>query len=75
MNKIVKIFSILALVILICPALGQADIVYIKNGDKLFGTIQNPSFTVQAPYGRVSIKNESLKCLDYKTGVGRWMIG
>jgi outer membrane protein OmpA-like peptidoglycan-associated protein len=75
MNKIVKMFSILALFFLICPPLGQADIVYIKNGDKLFGTIQNPSFTVQAPYGRVSIKNESLKSLDYKTGsVGRWTI-
>lgn len=72
MNKIVKIFSILALVILICPALGQADIVYIKNGDKLFGTIQSPSFTVKAPYGKISIKNESLRSLDYKDGsVGR----
>jgi outer membrane protein OmpA-like peptidoglycan-associated protein len=75
MNKIVKIFSILALVILICPALGQADIVYIKNGDKLFGTIQSPSFTVKAPYGKISIKNESLRSLDYKDGsVGRWTI-
>jgi outer membrane protein OmpA-like peptidoglycan-associated protein len=75
MNKIVKIFSILALVILICPALGQADIVYIKNGDKLFGTIQSPFFTVKAPYGKISIKNESLRSLDYKDGsVGRWTI-
>jgi len=75
MNKIARTFSILAVFFLICPALSLADIVYIKNGDKLFGMIQNPSFTVQAPYGRVSIKNESLKSLDYKTGsVGRWAI-
>jgi outer membrane protein OmpA-like peptidoglycan-associated protein len=75
MNKTVKIFTILALVILICPALSQADIVYIKNGDKLFGTIQSPSFTVKASYGKISIKNESLRSLDYKDGsVGRWTI-
>jgi hypothetical protein len=75
MKKIVRTFSILALFFLICPALGQADIVYIKNGDKLFGTIQSPSFTVQAPYGKVSIKNEFLKSINYKAGsIGRWTI-
>jgi outer membrane protein OmpA-like peptidoglycan-associated protein len=73
MNKIAKIFSILVLFFLICPALGQADIVYIKNGDKLFGTIQSPSFTVQAPYGKVSLKTELLKSINYKDGsIGRW---
>jgi outer membrane protein OmpA-like peptidoglycan-associated protein len=75
MNKIARTFSILAVLFLICPALGQADIVYIKNGDKLFGTIQTSAFTVQAPYGKVSIKNEFLKSVDYKEGsVGRWTI-
>jgi outer membrane protein OmpA-like peptidoglycan-associated protein len=75
MNKIARTFSILAVFFLICPALGQADIVYIKNGDKLFGTIESPSFTVQAPYGKVSIKNEFLKSLNYKDGsIGRWTL-
>jgi outer membrane protein OmpA-like peptidoglycan-associated protein len=75
MNKITRAFSILVVFLLICPALGQADIVYIKNGDKLFGTIQSPSFTVQAPYGKVSIKNEFLKSINYNDGsVGRWTI-
>ena len=75
MNKIAKIFSILLFVFLISPALGRADIVYIKNGDKLFGTIQDPSFTVQAPYGKVSINNESLKSLEHKAGsIDRWTI-
>ena len=75
MNKIARTFIILAVFFLICPALGQADIVYIKNGDKLFGTIQSPSFTVQAPYGKVSIKNEFLKSLNYKDGsIGRWTL-
>jgi hypothetical protein len=75
MNKIVKIFGILALFFLICPPLGQADIVYINNGDKLFGTIQTSAFTVNAHYGKVSIKNEFLKSIDYKEGsIGRWTI-
>lgn len=75
MNKIARTFIILAVFFLICPALGQADIVYIKNGDKLFGTIQSPSFTVQAPYGKVSIKNKFLKSINYKEGsIGRWTL-
>jgi len=73
MNKIARIFSTLAVFFLICPALSQADIVYIKNGDKLFGTIQSPSFTVQAPYGKVSLKTELLKSINYMDGsIGRW---
>jgi hypothetical protein len=68
MNKIMGTFIVLAVFSLICPALGQADFVYIKNGDKLFGTVQNPAFSVQTPYGQVSIKNALLKSIDYKDG-------
>jgi outer membrane protein OmpA-like peptidoglycan-associated protein len=75
MNKIMGTFIILAVFSLICPALGQADFVYIKSGDKLFGTIQNPAFSVQTPYGQVSIKNSLLKSIDYKDGpTGRWTL-
>ncbi len=75
MNKVIRALIILALFLLICPAFVLADIVYIKNGDKLFGTLQNPSFTVQTAYGKVSIKNEFLKSIDYKEGsIGRWTI-
>jgi hypothetical protein len=65
MNKIIGTFIILAVFSLFCPTSGQADLVYIKNGDKLIGTIQSPSFSVQTPYGKVSIKNELLKSIDY----------
>jgi outer membrane protein OmpA-like peptidoglycan-associated protein len=75
MNKIIRALIILAVFLLICPALGLADIVYIKNGDKLLGKIQNPSFSVRTPYGKVSIKNEFLKSIDYKEGsIGSWTI-
>jgi outer membrane protein OmpA-like peptidoglycan-associated protein len=75
MKKISQTLSILALFFFICPALGQADIVYINNGDKLFGTIQSPTFTVEAPYGKISIKNEFVKSISNKDGsMGRWTI-
>ena len=75
MNKMIRILIILAVVLFIFPHLGHADIVYIKNGDKLLGTIQNPSFTIQAPYGKISVKNEFLKSIYYKEGsIGHWTI-
>ena len=75
MNRVIRALITLALFLLICPAFVLADIVYIKNGDKLFGTLQNPSFTVQTAYGKVSIKNEFLKSINYKEGsIGRWTI-
>ena len=75
MNKIVGTFIILALFSLICPALGKADFVYIKNGDKIIGTIQNPNFSVQTPYGKVSIKNALLKSIEYKDEpIRRWTL-
>ena len=75
MNRLIRTLIILAVFLLICPALGLADIVYIKNGDKLFGTIQNPSFTVRTPYGKISIKNEFLKSINHKEGsIAHWTI-
>jgi outer membrane protein OmpA-like peptidoglycan-associated protein len=75
MKLITRAFIILAGFLLICPALGQADIVYIKNGDKLFGTIQSPAFIVQTTYGKVDIKTEFLKSITFKDGsIGRWTV-
>ncbi len=75
MNKVIRALTILAVFLLICPTWGLADIAYIKNGDKLFGTIQNLSFTIQTPYGKVSIKNKFLKSIDFNDGsIGRWTI-
>ncbi len=75
MKKVIRALIILAVFFLFCPHLGQADIVYIKNGDKLFGTVQNPSFTVQTPYGKILIKNEFLKSIAFENrSVGRWIV-
>ena len=75
MNKIVRNFIILAAILLIYPASSQADIAYIKNGDKLYGTIISPSFSLQTPYGQISIKNELLKSIDYTaSSAGRWKL-
>jgi outer membrane protein OmpA-like peptidoglycan-associated protein len=75
MNKRIRNLIILAVILFVCPALSQADIVYIKNGDKLFGTILSRSFSVQTPYGEVNIKNELLKSIDYNAeSIGRWTL-
>jgi len=75
MNKIARAFIILFIFFFICPVLSRADIVYIKNGDKLIGTIQSPSVSVQTPYGKISIKSELLKSIDYTTGsIDRWTL-
>ena len=66
MNKIARAFIILIILVLVCPALCQADIVYIKNEDKLFGTIQSPSFSMQTPYGKIRIETEFLKSIRFK---------
>jgi len=68
MNKIAHAFIILIIFVLVCPALGQADIVYIKNDDKLFGTIQSPSFSMQTPYGKIRVETEFLKSIRFKDG-------
>jgi len=75
MNKKVSVLIILSAFFLICPALGQADIVYIHNGDKLFGTVQNPSFSIQTPYGKIEIKNEFIKSITAENrSAGVWTI-
>lgn len=75
MHKAVKVLTILAVFFLFCPHLGQADIAYIRNGDKIFGKVQNPSFTVQTSYGKITIKNEFLKSIAFENrSVGRWVL-
>ena len=75
MNKISSVLIILAVVLFLCPQSGLADIVYIKNGDKLFGTIQSLTFTVQTVYGKITIKNEFLRSLAFENrSVGRWIV-
>ncbi len=75
MSKIAQTLIILAAFLFICPSLGQADIVYTRYGDKLFGTIQSPSFSVRTPYGKIRIESKFLKSISFKDGsVGRWVI-
>ena len=75
MYKVARAFIILTLLVWLCPNLGQADILYIKHGDQLFGTIQSPALVVQAPYGKIRIDTELLKSADFEDGPdGRWTI-
>jgi outer membrane protein OmpA-like peptidoglycan-associated protein len=75
MKKMSRALIILAVFCLIWPALGQADIVYTNNGDKLYGEVQNPSFEVQTAYGKIFIRNEFLKSITFKNeSIGRWVV-
>jgi outer membrane protein OmpA-like peptidoglycan-associated protein len=75
MNKMSRTLVIMAVFCLIWPALGQADIVYTNNGDKLYGEVQSPSFEVQTAYGKILIRNEFLKSITFKNeSIGRWVI-
>ena len=75
MNKIAQTFVILTVFFVTFPALGQADIVYLKTEDKLFGTIQNPSFIIQARYGKVSVPYDFIKSIQYRDASNeRWDI-
>ena len=75
MHKALRVLIILAVFFCFGPQSGQADIVYIKNGDKLFGTVQNPSFSLQTPYGKILIKNKFLKSLMFENlSAGRWIV-
>ena len=75
MNNIIRAFIVLTGIALVCPAIGKADIVYLKSEDRLYGTIQNPSFTIQTPYGKVLVRHTALKSVKYKNGSrGHWII-
>jgi outer membrane protein OmpA-like peptidoglycan-associated protein len=75
MHKALRVLIILAVFFCFGPQSGQADIVYIKNGDKLFGTVQSPSFSVQTSYGKITIKSEFLGSIAFENrSVGRWVV-
>lgn len=75
MQKVLRALITLAVFFFLCPYSGQADIVYIKNGDKLFGTIPSPSFSVQTTYGKITVKNDFLRSLVFENrSAGRWIL-
>ena len=49
------------IIIFVFAAQSYADTVLLHNGDRLIGTIQNPYFALQSPYGQIVIKNDFLK--------------
>jgi outer membrane protein OmpA-like peptidoglycan-associated protein len=75
MYTVARAFIILSVCVLVCPALGQADIAYIKNEDKLVGTIQSPAFSLQTPYGKIRVETEYLKSIRFEEGsTRRWVL-
>lgn len=75
MKNFGRALIILTVMAFICPAVSHADIVYIKNEDKLCGTLQSPAFLLMTPYGKIQIEKEFLKSISVIEGsAGQWVI-
>ncbi len=61
MKQCVKVLSILITTIFVYAAPVHADTVFLKNGDRLIGDIQNSHFALQSTYGQIVIKSDFLK--------------
>ncbi len=53
--------SILFLTIFVLAAQGLGDTVWLHNGDRLIGSVQDSYFSLQSPYGQLIIRNDFLK--------------
>ena len=61
MKQCLKVLTTMLIIIFVFAAQSYADTVLLHNGDRLIGTIQNPYFALQSPYGQIVIKNDFLK--------------
>ena len=61
MKQCLKVLTTMIIIIFVFAAQSYADTVLLHNGDRLIGTIQNPYFALQSPYGQIVIKNDFLK--------------
>ena len=48
---------------------GDADILVLRNGDKLTGAILNKSFTITTPYGKIRFDNRAIAGIDLDGGI------
>ena len=48
---------------------GDADILVLRNGDKLTGAIRNESFTITTPYGKIKFNNRAIAGIDLDGGI------
>lgn len=52
-------------IILLYTTLSSADLIVMKNGDKLFGKIQNKHFALFSPYGQIVCGYDFLKSITF----------
>jgi len=63
MLKHFKIVIFITVILFLFPHLLSADLIVMKNGDRLFGKIQNQFFALDSPYGKIVIKYDFIKKL------------
>jgi outer membrane protein OmpA-like peptidoglycan-associated protein len=65
MRRNILITTCAFLIVLIFAAPAPADLIVMKNGDKLFGKIQNRQFAVKSPYGQIICSYDFLKMISF----------
>lgn len=63
MLKQFKVVIFVIVILFLFPHLLSADLIVMKNEDRLFGIIQNQFFSLDSPYGKIVIKYDFLKKL------------
>ena len=63
MRKVFNTAWVLLVAVLLYTATAYSDTVWLQNGDRLVGSVQDDYFAIQAPYGQIVIKNSFLKAL------------
>jgi outer membrane protein OmpA-like peptidoglycan-associated protein len=62
-NILVIVCAVLMVLFFAAPA--PADLIVMKNGDKLFGKIQNRQFALNSPYGQIVCSYDFLKMISF----------
>ena len=62
-NILVMLWAVL--IVLSLPAPVPADLIVMKNGDRLFGKIQNRQFELNSPYGQIVCSYDFLRMISF----------
>ena len=63
MKQVFKTALVLTAVFFLYTATAYSDTVWLQNGDRLVGTVQDDHFALQAPYGQIVVRGDFLKTL------------
>jgi outer membrane protein OmpA-like peptidoglycan-associated protein len=65
MRRNILVIVCTVMVVLFFAAPSPADLIVMKNGDKLFGKIQNRQFALNSPYGQIVCSYDFLRMISF----------